>query len=82
MVDWASVCKPKAFGGLGILNTRLMNIALMLKWIWKIYQGDMGLWADLINAKYLLGRDFFREPSPPRAPNSGMPYKRSSVISN
>ncbi|KAK1607583.1 hypothetical protein QYE76_031256 [Lolium multiflorum] len=55
MVDWASVCKPKAFGGLGILNTRLMNIALMLKWIWKIYQGDTGLWADLINAKYLQG---------------------------
>jgi hypothetical protein len=33
MVDWPTVCKPKEFGGLGILNTRLMNLALMLKWI-------------------------------------------------
>jgi hypothetical protein len=57
-------------------------IDLMLKWIWKIYQGDEGLWADLVNAKYLQGRDLFREPSPPRALNSGMPYKRLSGTSN
>ncbi|KAK1646353.1 hypothetical protein QYE76_064158 [Lolium multiflorum] len=59
MVDWATVCKPKAFGGLGILNTKLMNIALMLKWIWKLYQDAEGLWADIIRAKYLRGRDLF-----------------------
>jgi hypothetical protein len=33
MVDWATVCKPKAYGGLGILNTKSMNIAFILKWI-------------------------------------------------
>jgi hypothetical protein len=33
MLDWVTVCRPKAFGGLGILNTKSMNIALMLKWI-------------------------------------------------
>jgi hypothetical protein len=59
MVDWATVCKPKELGGLGILNTKLMNIALMLKWVWKLYQNDEGLWADLIRAKYLRGRDLF-----------------------
>ena len=53
MVDWATVCKPREFGGLGILNTKLMNIALMLKWIWKLYQQPEGLWADLLRAKYL-----------------------------
>jgi hypothetical protein len=42
MVDWATVCKPKEFGGLGILNTRHMNIAMMLKWIWKLYQNVKG----------------------------------------
>jgi hypothetical protein len=30
MVDWATVCNPKAFGGLGILNTKAMNISFML----------------------------------------------------
>jgi hypothetical protein len=29
MVDWATVCLPTTFGGLGILNTRHINIALM-----------------------------------------------------
>jgi hypothetical protein len=38
MVDWAMVCEHREFGGLGILNTKFMNIALMLKWIWKINQ--------------------------------------------
>jgi hypothetical protein len=66
MVDWPTVCKPKVFGGLGILNTRLMNISLMLKWIWKLYQNSDGLWADLIRAKYLRGRDLFDKEVPTR----------------
>jgi hypothetical protein len=53
MMDWATVCRPKEFGALGILNTRYMDITLMLKWIWKLYQKAEGLWADLIRAKYL-----------------------------
>ncbi|XP_051221392.1 uncharacterized protein [Lolium perenne] len=59
MVDWATVCKPKVLGGLGVMNTKSMNIALMVKWIWKLYQGAEGLWADLIRAKYLRGRDLY-----------------------
>nr|XP_051197209.1 uncharacterized protein LOC127310588 [Lolium perenne] len=66
MVDWATVCKPKEMGGLGILNTKLMNIALMLKWIWKLYQNAEGLWADLIRAKYLGDRDLFDRDVPVR----------------
>jgi hypothetical protein len=64
MVDWPTVCKPKVFGGLGILNTRLMNEALMLKWIWKIYQNAQGFWADLIRAKYLRDKDLFDKDMP------------------
>ncbi|XP_071680146.1 uncharacterized protein [Lolium perenne] len=41
------------------MNTKAMNIALMVKWIWKLYQGAEGLWADLIRAKYLQGRDLY-----------------------
>jgi hypothetical protein len=55
MVDWAAVCKPQEFGGLGILKSKFMNITLMLKWIWKIYQNAEGLWADFMRAKYMGG---------------------------
>jgi hypothetical protein len=64
MVDWATVCKPKEFGGLGVLNTRLMNIALMLKWVWKLYQNAEGLWVDLLKAKYLGDNDIFAAEVP------------------
>jgi hypothetical protein len=64
MVDWATVCKPKEYGGLGILNTRRMNIALMLKWIWKLYQNAEGLWVDLLKAKYLGNNELFSAAVP------------------
>jgi hypothetical protein len=60
--------------GSGILNTKSMNIALMLKWIWKLYQGAEGLWADLIRAKYGRCRC--------RALNFGRPSKRSNGYLN
>jgi hypothetical protein len=60
------MCKPKGFGGLGILNTKLLNIALMLKWVWKLYQDAEGLWADIMRAKYLAGRDLFDASVPSR----------------
>jgi hypothetical protein len=53
MVDWPTLCKPKEFGVLGILNTKRMNIASMLKLIWKIYQNAERLLSDLIQTKYL-----------------------------
>jgi hypothetical protein len=66
MVYWPTVCKPKELGVLGILNTRFMNVALMLKWIRKLYQNAEGLWVDLIHAKYLGDRDFFDKDVPTR----------------
>jgi hypothetical protein len=73
MVDWATLCRPKAFGGLGILNTRHMNIALMLKWIWKLYQNTVGLWADPIRAKYMGDNDLFS----PLLPTKGSQFWNS-----
>jgi hypothetical protein len=43
-----------------------MNIALLLKWIWKLYQGAEGLWADLLREKYLGERDLFAAETPTR----------------
>ncbi|KAE8814193.1 abc transporter g family member 37 [Hordeum vulgare] len=56
MVKWADICLPKDRGGLGIPASRRMNVALMLRWVYWILQGDGGLWLQLIEAKYLRGR--------------------------
>ncbi|KAE8785065.1 abc transporter g family member 37 [Hordeum vulgare] len=56
MVKWADICLPKDRGGLGIPASRRMNVALMLRWVWRILQGDGGLWLHLLEAKYLQGR--------------------------
>jgi len=35
-VAWDKVCKSKEEGGLGIMNVRQFNLALMGKWIWRL----------------------------------------------
>ncbi|KAE8773845.1 retrotransposon unclassified [Hordeum vulgare] len=56
MIKWADICLPKDRGDLGIPASHPMNVALMLCWVWRILQGDGGLWLQLIEAKYLRGR--------------------------
>jgi hypothetical protein len=54
MVKWEDVCQPKSQGGLGVINSKMMNIALMAKWIWRILgepDSDL-LWLRLLKAKY------------------------------
>ena len=40
MVKWGALAKPKEFGGLGFINTRAMNAALLCKWIFRLDSGD------------------------------------------
>ena len=58
LIKWAALCCPKKFGGLGILNSKLMNVALLVKWIWKLSQNEQGLWADILRAKYFPDGNF------------------------
>ena len=53
MVKWATICSPKEKDRIGFTNTRLMNDCLMAKWAWKIYNGQGGLWLELMQKKYL-----------------------------
>ena len=56
MIKWENVCLPKDFGGLGITNTRLLNEALLLKWVWRLYRNDEGdFCCQLLRNKYLKG---------------------------
>jgi len=40
MMRWEHLCLPKDYGGLGIINTRIMNEALLAKWVWRLYKAD------------------------------------------
>jgi hypothetical protein len=40
MVRWEHTCLLKDFGREGVINTKILNEALMLKWIWRIYNKE------------------------------------------
>lgn len=40
MVKWENMCIPKDYGGLGIMNTRVMNEALVGKWVWRMIKAN------------------------------------------
>lgn len=63
MLKWDAVTRPKDYGGLGIINTRIMNECLIVKWIWKIMTGDKSIWCRLLRAKYCKNGDFFSSRS-------------------
>jgi hypothetical protein len=48
----ADCLRPKTMGGLGLLNKKKMNIALLLKWIWRLYQDEDTIWTQILRAKY------------------------------
>lgn len=48
LVDWTSVCKPKQQGGLGFSPIRVINSALLRKWLSRIGNEDEGLWRQLL----------------------------------
>ena len=55
----SAVCTPKEYGGLDVLNSMQMNKALILKWVWRIYQLDSSIWATIVSAKYTSNGDIF-----------------------
>jgi hypothetical protein len=39
-VKWKEVCKPKSQGGLGVRDVGKVNLSLLIKWRWKLLQGE------------------------------------------
>ena len=58
-----TLCRPKNQGSVGMLNTKIMNDCLLTNWIWKIMKGSEETWCKLLQAKYMLGGDFFKSKS-------------------
>ncbi|KAJ1701012.1 hypothetical protein LUZ63_000791 [Rhynchospora breviuscula] len=52
LLSWDRVCLPKAYGGLGLINLRLQNISLLLRWWWRIYDAPDSQWACIVKLLY------------------------------
>lgn len=46
------MCKPKRVGGLGVKDLRLMNLALLGKWRWRMLYHGSEFWREIIRARY------------------------------
>ncbi|KAF7820652.1 putative ribonuclease H protein At1g65750 family [Senna tora] len=51
-IGWNKICSPKAFGGLGILSLREMNLAFFYKLAWQLLTKEDNLWVRFIKGKY------------------------------
>ena len=49
---WKKVCEPRDYGGLGIIDLRLFNLALLGKWIWRLGTDKGGMWKEILASKY------------------------------
>jgi hypothetical protein len=54
LADWGTMCSPKTQGGLGVLNLKCMNEALLAKWLWNFENSD-GLWQKSLEKKIVKG---------------------------
>ncbi|KAK4262419.1 hypothetical protein QN277_027981 [Acacia crassicarpa] len=56
-VGWDSITRPKDFGGLGLRRLSSFNQACGAKLAWKLVVGAKGLWADVLQSRYMLRDD-------------------------
>ncbi|XP_073358095.1 uncharacterized protein [Aegilops tauschii subsp. strangulata] len=56
LAAWELVCRPKSKGGLGIIDIKTQNVALLLKHLFKFYNHDGVPWVTLIWDAYYTGK--------------------------
>lgn len=49
------VCLPKRYGGLGVCDFNIQDIALLLRWWWKLYTEASSLWTAMVTRLYWIG---------------------------
>lgn len=64
MVRWENVCLPKDNEWPAIINTKIMNESLLMKWIWRLYNAEeYDHCCTLLRNKYLQGTPFILSSS-------------------
>ncbi|GLT58567.1 hypothetical protein SLA2020_314490 [Shorea laevis] len=63
LVDWNTICKPKAHGGLGFRSTRDANIVAMSKLNWRIHTEKENIWREVLVKKYNINDIHYTPPS-------------------
>jgi len=51
-VSWENVCESRESGGLGVVNIKDFNSALLGKWVWRLGSNEVGLWKEVVESKY------------------------------
>jgi hypothetical protein len=56
LAAWDKVCRPKKKGGLGILDLKIQNEGLLLKYLHKFYNKTDTPWVHLLWNSYYIGK--------------------------
>lgn len=64
LINWEAVCSPIQWGGMGMQDLQLHNIALLIRWWWRAYTNPDCLWTVIITkiswtGIYAEGPDFW-----------------------
>jgi len=82
MAKFEMVCRPKDQGSLGIINTKIMNDCLLVKWIWKIHLKPNSLWFKILKAKYMKSGGFFGSSMKGSSLSFGKAFTKSNTFLN
>ncbi|KAL4385916.1 hypothetical protein GQ457_09G028800 [Hibiscus cannabinus] len=51
-LKWETICLPRSHGGLGLINFKVKNHAMLFKWIWRYGSEPNSLWRKIIADRY------------------------------
>ncbi|KAJ3689098.1 hypothetical protein LUZ61_018262 [Rhynchospora tenuis] len=52
LLAWNRICLPKSLGGFGLRDLRLHNLALLLRWWWRLFNNPDSLWYSFARRLY------------------------------
>lgn len=84
-VSWEKICKPKAWGGLGLRTAKNINQASLIKVGFHVTTRREDLWMEVVRSKYKCGKDIIPSISRDRPGSNlwrGLVYVGEGVQNN